>query len=588
MPANTRAPVTKLLPFALALHLFLPVAIVGQNAAGPPPAAHDQAETCTVQGTVVSAATGQPLKSVRVRLIDRDHSDRTEHPEGFTDAAGQFLITDVPAGTYHFRASKVGFVEQAYHRDAGGPAQLLVVAPGDKVDKVLFRLERAAVIFGRITDESGEPAISTEVLALVSDAGTKPNLNREWDPGPVGMEGSQAFEVALTNDLGEYRLYSLPPGKYFVATSDLQVHIAGFGANGQPRGLNMATGLMTFHSEGHPLLYYPGVFNPSEAEAVVVKAGQEARVDLSLRPVKVVTVSGRVLGLSGKPANDINVHLRSHTDPNGIFRGNTRASTDAQGNFEIKKVMPGRYTVLASFNSYDANGASTYWAEQPLEVAAEDISGLLLQLSRGVELSGKITTTEATKLNLEGLNVSLEGMEIPFGDGSSELNRAGSDHVTKDGTFTLPNAVRTTYRMSLSGLPDNWYARSATFGGQNVLEDGLRLADVDAGHSLDITLSPGVAQVDGMVLRGDNPVPGALVRLLPDPNNPFRNLGDKTAWADPKGHFHIPNIVPGSYRAVAYDVEADPGADEDEPPSVSITLTEKESKTVQLKFAQTP
>lgn len=142
--------------------------------------------------------------------------------------------------------------------------------------------------------------------------------------------------------------------------------------------------------------------------------------------------------------------------------------------------------------------------------------------------------------------------------------------------------------MSLDGLPDNWYVHSATFGSQNVLEDGLQLADGNAGHSLDITLSSGVGQVDGVVLRGENPVPGALVRLIPDPINPFRNIRPNTAWADPKGHFVIPNVVPGSYRAVAYDVEADPAVDEDDPPGLAITLTEKESKTVQLKFAQTP
>jgi protocatechuate 3,4-dioxygenase beta subunit len=586
MPANSlRTPVTKLLPFALVLNLSLPAAAVGQNPAEPSsPTTQDQPKTCTVQGTVVSAATGQPLKSARVMLIDRNHRDLTAHPEGFTDAAGQFFITDVPAGTYHFRASKVGYVEQAY-RDVGGSAQLLELAPGDKVDKVLFRLDRAAVITGRITDETGEPAIGTEVLLFGAGTGFQPKINLDRDLAPTAMDIYQAFQIALTNDLGEYRLYNLPPGKYVVAASDLQVQIDKLGANRQPRGLDLGRPIY-IHSDDHPLLYYPGVFNLTEAQAIGVKAGEETRVDLSLRPVKLVTISGRVLDPSGKPAADVNVQLKSHTDPVGTIRDKIPQSTDAQGNFEIKKVMPGRYTISAYFDLQDGNGLRRSWVEQPMEVAAEDISGLLLQLNGGVELSGKITTTEAMKRNLEGMYVYLDGTDIPLGNGTGTPNSATSDTVTKDGIFTVSNVVRTTYRINVL-LPDDWYVRSATFGDQNVLEHGLKLVDGDINHSLDITISPGVAQLDGVVLRGDNPVPGALVRLLPDPYNAFRNAWPQKAWADPRGHFLITNVVPGNYRAVAFDVEADPGVDEDDPPAVAITLTEKESKTVQLKFAQT-
>src|SRR5262245_52610051 len=113
-------------------------------------AAGDHA-TCTVEGQVVSAATGEPLKAAQVVLIE---SSEGEHPEGLTDSRVHFFITGVPAGTYHFRASKLGYVEQAYHPDAAGPAALLKLAPGEKRDKVLFRLARAAVIVGRIIDET--------------------------------------------------------------------------------------------------------------------------------------------------------------------------------------------------------------------------------------------------------------------------------------------------------------------------------------------------------------------------------------------------------------------------------------------------
>jgi hypothetical protein len=77
-----------------------------------------------------------------------------------------------------------------------------------------------------------------------------------------------------------------------------------------------------------------------------------------------------------------------------------------------------------------------------------------------------------------------------------------------------------------------------------------------------------------------------MVKLLPDPDNPFRNIWEKTTWSESLGHFGINNITPGNYRVEAFDIEADPG-DDDPAPGVNITLAEKESKTVKLQLSQT-
>ena len=172
-------------------------------------------------------------------------------------------------------------------------------------------------------------------------------------------------------------------------------------------------------------------------------------------------------------------------------------------------------------------------------------------------------------------------------DERESVEGQSSTYPNQDGSFTLGHVRRTTYRLQY-WLPDGWYVRSAKFGSQNVLEDGLKLADGDAAHSLEITISPGVAQVDGVVLRGDDPVPGAMVKLLPDLDNPFRTIWPQTTWTDPNGHFVIKNIAPASYRAMAFDVEADPGNDDDDPLAVSISLAEKESKTVKLQLSKRP
>jgi hypothetical protein len=205
-------------------------------------------------------------------------------------------------------------------------------------------------------------------------------------------------------------------------------------------------------------------------------------------------------------------------------------------------------------------------------------------LSSDLEISGKVTTVEGAKLDLQGVGVFFDGADVYLTGGARMLG-GHRDDVNQDGTFHAAGLGQTTYRVRISGLPDDWYVRSAIFGSQNVLDNGLKLAGADADHSLEITISPGIAQINGVVLRDDYPVPGAKVQLLPDPANPFREDRSSAAWADDKGHFVVQNVVPGSYRVLAVDVENVVEEDELEfPASISVTLAEKESKTVNLQI----
>lgn len=576
--------IKKMKPLLIAVALVFATHCSGQNPSEQPTqTSKPEPATCTVQGTVVSASTGEALKGARVVLIDR----KGKAPEALTDPNGKFVISGVPAGTYHFRASKLGYAEQAYHPDASGPARLLTLAPGDKVDKVMFRLGRAGVITGRISDESGEPLVSVPVIALVSQTAMDHVKMTDFvDTMPPGMN---LFEIALTDDLGEYRLYNLPPGGYYVAASDTRVQLAYMGGERPARGLDLASGLFNRIPGNHPLLYYPGVFKASEAQKIRLSAGQEAHIDLSLRPVKVLTVSGRVLDPNGKPASWADVQLASLTKSNDAFSDDLSCRTDAEGKFEIKKVLPGSYLSSANADVEDATGFRRYWTEQPVEVAGDDVSGLELQLRGEVEISGKVTALGGARLDFRTVRVYLEDASVYLRIGARTLWQNGDD-VNQDGTFHLAHMGRTTYRIRVAELPDGWYVRSAAFGSQNVLENGLRLAGDDAGHSLDVTVSPEVAQVDGVVLRGDRPVPGAKVQLIPEPVNPFRQSEldrSNAAWADETGHFVVKNVAPGSYRVLAIDVENDVEEDElESPASVSVVLAEKESKTVQIKLGQ--
>jgi hypothetical protein len=357
-----------------------------------------------------------------------------------------------------------------------------------------------------------------------------------------------------------------------------------------PRGLSISMGL---RKPSSLQLYYPGVTRPDQARKIRVKAGQEARIDLSLRSEKPVTVSGRVLDANGKPAETT---VTLHSDSSSDARTESE-TTDAQGNFAFDRVLPGSYTIsatLPSLGQEPSHGPERCCAAQGLEsidVAADDISGLELHLSRqpppvSLTLSGKVTRSGKSPLNLPDVRVCL-------------LKDLYDNCTTpsKEGIFTLEEMAGGAYHLQLFGLPSGWYVRSAVFGGQDVLNAGIQLADSSAGDSLKIVVSSGVAQVEGVVLRSDDPedtVTAAVVRLIPEPANALRRDLFRSAKTNEAGEFIIENVAPGRYRVMAVDSEADDennGEDDDDdsspasPTGTVIVLAEKEHKTLHLKLA---
>ena len=520
-------------------------------------------EPCTVQGIVTAVATRAPLKSAWVALTGVPPEDQPSKVvsevgifKGITDAHGHFVIAGVPAGKYKFRAGKTGYVPGDYCLDGRPPRPTLVLHPGEKLDNVEFHLSRTAVIMGRVTDETGEPIAGVEMEA--DSAGTRIGDRALEDP----------YSIAVTNDLGEYRINDLLPGSYYLSATDSgsSVYMTSRVLIWQP-GQRYANHLTT---------YYPDVTKSSEAQKLRLSAGQESRIDFSLRTVKLLSISGRLLGADGKPAAKITVKLRPQDRySSGPANFRDGVTTDAQGSFVIREVLPGSYVVSATV------GEEEHWTEQRVEVAGDDVSGLVLQLKKDLALSGKARVTGGSKLDFQKLNVSV-------GSTTFDPSYTGAWAVVgKDGTFSIYGVRPTSQRITVYPMPDGWYLRSAFFGKQNVLEDGLDLSASDSHESLELTFSPTAGRIEGVVLRGNDPAYTAQVIIFPEPANPNNTGLYLGASADEDGHFVIDSVVPGRYRVVAYASErtdGDGGSPYDDSVNASVIVAEKESKTLNLKL----
>lgn len=305
---------------------------------------------------------------------------------------------------------------------------------------------------------------------------------------------------------------------------------------------------------------------------------QERQIDFSLRTVKLLSISGRLLGADGKPAAQVTVNFRPQDPYSSDTALNLRRYgfiTDSKGNFVIREVLPGSYVVSATV------GEEEYWTEQRVEVAGDDVSGLVLQLKKDLALSGKAKVTGGSQLDFQKLSVSMHSTAL-----DPSYTAALAD-VGKDGTFTIYGVRPKTNRLTVYPMPDGWYLRSAFFGKQNVLEYGLNLSDSDSHESLELTFSPTAGRIEAVVLRGNDPAYGAEVRIFPEPANPNNTGLYQEGPTHENGHIVFDSVVPGRYRVVAYASErtdGDGGSPFDDSVSASLTVAEKESKTVNLKL----
>jgi hypothetical protein len=527
---------------------------------------HDKTEEhpsspCVVSGRVITADEGSPLKSARVALIPNNSGSKGQVYAASSDSDGRFVVKDVAPGGYTFLAMRAGFVEQQYQAKGSDVGAVLSLKPGDKISDVLFRLTRTAVVTGRVTNEDGEAMSRVQVIALRG-----PSEEEIEDGDRSTSRRLHAVSSAQTDDRGQYRIFGLKPGEYYIKGTD------SFEPD-RNMVVDQSYWLQQELGSEYAAMYSPGVPQASQAQAVSVRAGEEVQADVSMQRIKTMEVAGHVIGRDG-PAKNTWVQLeQSGGDDYGIDR---QATTDEKGNFRLKGVPPGSY-VIAAYQQSEGEDVYEARGRQKIEVGGENIDSLTISLG-GINIQGRVTVAGAGTLTLDRLRVGLSGVDE---DGQF----SGQGRVKKDGTFEIPWVSDGNFALYVQGLGDDGYVKSARLGSDDILEKGLQLEKGGPGGRLEVVVSSASAQLEGSVSGDDGAVIGASVRASPEPETPYNRSGSHGARTDQTGHFSLTGLAPGTYRVVAkYPASPASGALWSDPQIV--TLSEHEHKTVQLTIAK--
>lgn len=487
---------------------------------------HDRA---TVEGIVTKDPDSQPVKKVLIELIAENQTQGGDYTV-VTGADGAFRIENVIPGRYHLFAERTGLMDVDKQR-GHGEGRVLTLTAGQEVKDIRVRLQAAAVIRGRVTDEDGDPMQDAEVTVLQQ---TFASGHTHW----------QQSAGERTNDLGEFRIANLPAGNFYVSVNpppDLKSLIESAGRGSEARADKSGNSYQT--------TYYPGTNDRSQAMPVQLHAGDDFPVNFSLTPSPSLSIRGTVVNLP--PRTSATIMLQSH-DFNIIQNG---AEVHKDGSFVIHDVSPGNYTITAS-----VDGSSVpMTARQTLQVGTTGIDGLRLSPQPGATIRGRL------RVEASGATSRFDPAQIFL-----TLQSAGDDdaagftmgerftnltHVAADGTFGWNDVPPGNYDVQLlgeTGAKQDWFVKSVSSGGHETNESSF---SVNGGAQvLDVTVSANGGIVSGAVVDSKSqPVSNVVVVAVPEARLRTRIDRFQKTETDQTGHFSLHGLPPGSYTLYAWD-----------------------------------
>lgn len=416
-----------------------------------------------VNGRVIDKATNQPITAFQAGVSNSRSAGgfvmmAPPSLRSFTTADGTFTLENVPPGP-------VEVVVQAPGYTTGRTANLQM-EEGKTLNDVVVSLDTGVRITGKVTGPDGGAIAGVQVSAANGGSG----------PRMMMMNGDPASST-VTDSSGEYVLEAQEPGE---------------------RILQFA------HQK-----YLP-------ASKPVELSGREARVDMQLSSGS--KISGVVVTESGTPVAEAMV--RASSGAGNVF--GRSVVTDANGNFSMESLTPGRYT----FNAQKRGHADGVLRDFDISSGAP----IRITMKAGATIFGRVSGL--SEADLQNVTVDARG---PEGGGSAAVDASGN--------YTIEGAPTGTVRVSAALMRSFNGRRTTAVKSLNVAQGAREQVDLEFKSD---------TVIRGRVTRNGKPLNNAQIMFYP---RDVRSQTTSSVASDESGNYTIEGLEDGEYSVQVMDMQ---------------------------------
>ena len=489
----------------------------------------------TIDGIVLISGSSGPIPQADITLVPQGSRGSADDARTTTGGDGRFRFETVKPGTYNLQIRKLGYFSSVQNATRYMINTPITIAAQQHIDGLEFRMVQGGVIKGRVVDEKGQPLVGVPMSALSSSYSTEgfpryAALNLDV----INSLGNPAPRTAgmTTNDKGEYRLFWLPPGSYYVR--------ADYNPNGPvaPRpDVTIPQAITT---------YFPDVNSATLAKRLAIRPGEEITADIQVRLPKSATISGQIVEKQtfGAGTRSYRLYLiprnrNALTERSARDVASVTMRPGSDGKFTIPFVSSGEYYLVA-------RNLTTGYGQTPLDVGVNNIDNVTIEIKPPVNIKLQVTTEgDAANVRLDALgNMGLrpELFDTPWA--SARIGANGSGEVT--------NLAQGRYVFQALPSPGEVYIVDARQGDHSVLNEILTIGPLS--EPIQITVSSAGGHIEGVVRDVTGKPTSALVTaVLQGSVRMAMTTSNTRTSAEASGHFSISGLPPGEYRFYAWE-----------------------------------
>jgi protocatechuate 3,4-dioxygenase beta subunit len=561
---ETREPISNVL-----ITLTAPVPASAMSNLAPDAAARLANQIAAVTEDGIRGGLTQDVIDNAIESTRRNATAGTSRPvTTLTDGSGHFSFRDLAAGRYTVRAELDGYFAAPLNGSA--PTSLtktINLHEGKTNPPEDLVMVKGSVIAGRIRDPNGQPISGMNVSAYRV---TYTNGRKIWS----------VFVQKPTDDRGEYRIYYLFPGEYYVGVT--------------PR----TPGAIPGPQDSWARTFYPGATDPGAAMPIEIKDGSEVTgADISIQTISAssfkisgvaVNSAARSNPATGAIDRSIMSFVLSPREPGVLDSVNPPTvqnalptATRGNGEFELRNIRPGAYDLypvapvitetsavpaplpgarvvtingLAIMEGTTAVQGPTTRRQPTGRIPVEvnrDIADLRVVVSLGAPLSGEVLVNGAgsSAIKLESMRLLLRSLDTTP---ASFVSLVGTIPVDPTGKFTAASVPEARYTFQVTGLPATAYVADIRQGGTSVMDNGF-IHDQSA-TPIQIVIDTNGITLQGTVVNADGkPAANATVVLVPPQARRQNALLYKNATTNEAGTFTLRGVSPGPYTIFAWE-----------------------------------